>query len=238
MARVVELASLISGSDSAYIQEFIYHHRAAQRTNTRSLDLAVLQTPIHDQEQRNKPGFPSQIPQLEMGSTKATTAFESHILEHNDNLCCYSGFGLRRGFTSDQITGFHEQRRTVSESFRGTRTVTCHILVYALRLDKDEVRLGTDRCRIPSLSWLELAPDVWLWSVTNRCDETRLVVPTREPARCTFKCARVGLSGAHVRTCPARVGILRLPVVRACQSDSVCIDRLWSQRKAGTWRFV
>jgi hypothetical protein len=41
MARVVELASLISGSDSAYIQEFIYHHRAAQRTNTRSLDLWI-----------------------------------------------------------------------------------------------------------------------------------------------------------------------------------------------------
>jgi hypothetical protein len=56
---------------------------------------------------------------------------------------------LRRGFTSDQITGFHEQRRTVSESFRGTRTVTTHILVYALRLDKDEVRLGTDRCCVP-----------------------------------------------------------------------------------------
>lgn len=56
---------------------------------------------------------------------------------------------LRRGFTSDQITGFHEQRRTVSESFLGTRTVTSHILACALRLDKDEVRLGTDRCCVP-----------------------------------------------------------------------------------------
>lgn len=63
---------------------------------------------------------------------------------------------LRRGFTSEQITGFHEQCRAVSESFRGTRTVTSHILVYALRLDKDEVRLGPNRCCIPSLSWLEL----------------------------------------------------------------------------------
>jgi hypothetical protein len=47
---------------------------------------------------------------------------------------------LRRGFTSEQTRGFHEQRKTVSESFRGTRTVTSHILAYALRLDKDDAR--------------------------------------------------------------------------------------------------
>lgn len=155
----------------------MYHHRAAQRTNTRSLDLAVLQAPIHDQEQRNKPGFPSQMPPSQIGSTRTTTASHGYMLEHIDNACCCRGSHLRRGFTSEQTRGFHEQRRTVSESFRGT-----HILAYALRLDKDEARFGTNRCRIPSLSWLELDPNLWLWSVTNHHDETHPVVPAREPA--------------------------------------------------------
>jgi hypothetical protein len=114
---------------------------------------------------------------------------------------------LRRGITSDQITGFHKHRRTVSESFLGTRTVTSHILVYALRLDKD-VRLGTDRCRITSLSWLELDPNLWLWSVTDRCDETHPVVPTREPAT------------MHIHMCSGR------PAGGTCQGLPRATERL------------
>lgn len=195
--------------------------------NARSLDLAVSEGTSYDETERNKPGLQFRCHDCRWDRTKATTACQDHNLDHIDSMCCCPAKGIH-------IRPDHRLSRATQNGLGIIPSHPyCHnhVLAHALRLDKDDARRAP-----PLLENRSGRMAVPFSSGSNRCDETHPVVPTREPARCTFKCARVGLSGAHVRTCPARVGILRLPVVRACQSDSVGMDRLWSQRKAGTWR--